>query len=95
VNILTEGVENMPSGIVGPNDPESAYQSTYGVGPKGDKGDPGDQGEPGEQGPPADLTDIQTDVEIVDGRLILRSPNDSRWSITVDNSGVITAAPVT
>lgn len=31
------------------------------------------------------------DVEINPGRLILTSPDGTRWSITVDNSGVISA----
>lgn len=31
------------------------------------------------------------DVEIGGGRLILKSPNGARWSITVSNAGVITA----
>lgn len=34
------------------------------------------------------------DVEIGEARLILTSPNGTRFSITVDNSGVITATPV-
>ena len=31
------------------------------------------------------------DLEIPDARLILKSPNGTRWSITVSNSGVISA----
>jgi len=34
------------------------------------------------------------DVEIVDGRLILRSPDGTRWSITIDNAGVISGASI-
>lgn len=29
------------------------------------------------------------DVEVGDERLILTSPNGTRWSVTVDNSGVL------
>jgi hypothetical protein len=32
------------------------------------------------------------DVEISPGRLIIKSPDGTRWSIEVDNSGAITAA---
>lgn len=32
------------------------------------------------------------DVEIHPGRLILTSPNGARWSITVDNSGTVSAS---
>lgn len=31
------------------------------------------------------------DVDIGDQKLLLRSPNGARWSITVSNTGVITA----
>lgn len=31
------------------------------------------------------------DVEVSPGRLILKSPDGTRWSITVDNSGVVAA----
>jgi len=31
------------------------------------------------------------DVEISPGRLILKSPDGARWSIEVDNSGVVSA----
>lgn len=31
------------------------------------------------------------DVEISPGRLILKSPNGTRWSITVSNAGAISA----
>lgn len=34
---------------------------------------------------------IGVDVEIGQEKLILRSPNGTRYNITVDNSGVITA----
>lgn len=34
------------------------------------------------------------DVELVDNRLILRSPDGTRWSITVDNAGVISATAI-
>jgi hypothetical protein len=32
------------------------------------------------------------DVEVSPGRLILQSPNGTRWSIEVSNSGVISAS---
>jgi hypothetical protein len=32
------------------------------------------------------------DIEVNEGRLILRSPDGTRWSITVDNDGLISAA---
>jgi len=31
------------------------------------------------------------DVEIGEGRVIIRSPDGTRWEITVDNSGVVGA----
>jgi len=31
------------------------------------------------------------DLEVSPGRLILKSPDGTRWSITVDNSGVVAA----
>ena len=34
---------------------------------------------------------IGTDVEVGLNRLVLKSPNGARWSITVSNTGVITA----
>lgn len=34
---------------------------------------------------------IGSDVDILASRLILQSPNGTRWSITVDNAGTITA----
>jgi hypothetical protein len=34
---------------------------------------------------------IGTDVEVGANRLVLKSPNGARWSITVSNTGVITA----
>jgi len=34
------------------------------------------------------------DVEIGVGRLILTSPDGTRWDITVDNAGVISAASI-
>lgn len=34
------------------------------------------------------------DVEVGDARLILKSPNGSRFSVTVDNSGNITATSI-
>jgi len=34
---------------------------------------------------------LGTDVEIGANRLVLKSPNGARWSITVSNAGVITA----
>lgn len=34
------------------------------------------------------------DVEVSPGRLILKSPDGTRWSIEVDNSGTITAAAI-
>ena len=35
-----------------------------------------------------------TDININDGRLILKSPNGTRYNITVDNSGNITASSI-
>lgn len=35
-----------------------------------------------------------TDININDGRLILKSPNGTRYNITVDNSGNITASTI-
>lgn len=35
-----------------------------------------------------------SDVEIGQGRLILTSPDGTRWSVTVDNAGAISAASV-
>lgn len=35
-----------------------------------------------------------TDININDGRLILKSPNGTRYNITVDNSGNITASAI-
>jgi len=32
------------------------------------------------------------DVEVSPGRLIIKSPNGTRWSIEVSNSGVISAS---
>jgi hypothetical protein len=34
------------------------------------------------------------DVEVGVGRLILTSPDGTRFSVTVDNSGAVTATPV-
>lgn len=34
------------------------------------------------------------DIEIHPGRLILTSPNGTRWSLTVDNSGTVSATAV-
>lgn len=34
------------------------------------------------------------DIEINPGRLILTSPNGSRWSITVSNAGAISATAI-
>lgn len=34
------------------------------------------------------------DVEIADARLILKSPNGSRFSVTVDNSGNLAATSI-
>jgi len=34
---------------------------------------------------------IGTDVEVGANRLVLKSPNGARWSITVSNAGVLTA----
>ena len=34
---------------------------------------------------------IGTDVEVGANRLVLKSPNGARWSITVSNTGAITA----
>lgn len=34
------------------------------------------------------------DVEVSPGRLILKSPDGTRWSIEVDNSGNVTATAV-
>jgi len=34
---------------------------------------------------------IGTDVEVGANRLVLKSPNGARWSITVSNTGVISA----
>ncbi len=34
---------------------------------------------------------IGTDVEVGAQRLILKSPNGARWSVTVSNAGAITA----
>ena len=34
---------------------------------------------------------IGTDVEVGANRLVLRSPNGARWSITVSNTGAIAA----
>src|SRR5262249_18783070 len=34
---------------------------------------------------------IGTDVEVGTNRLVLKSPNGARWSITVSNTGVISA----
>jgi hypothetical protein len=34
---------------------------------------------------------IGTDVEVGASRLVLKSPNGARWSITVSNTGVIMA----
>lgn len=34
------------------------------------------------------------DVEIGAARLILTSPNGSRWSVTVDNAGVLSASAI-
>ena len=35
-----------------------------------------------------------TDININDGRLILKSPNGTSYNITVDNSGNITASTI-
>ena len=35
-----------------------------------------------------------TDININDGRLILKSPNGTRYNITIDNSGNITASTI-
>jgi len=35
-----------------------------------------------------------TDININDGRLILKSPNGTRYNITVDNLGNITASTI-
>ena len=35
-----------------------------------------------------------TDININDGRLILKSPNGTRYNITVDNSGNISASAI-
>lgn len=34
------------------------------------------------------------DIEVGDGRIIIRSPNGARWAVTIDNAGVITALAV-
>ena len=34
------------------------------------------------------------DVEVGEGRVILTSPNGTRFSLTVSNTGVLTATPV-
>lgn len=34
------------------------------------------------------------DVEVSPGRLIIKSPDGTRWSIEVDNSGAVTAVAV-
>lgn len=34
------------------------------------------------------------DVEVGDARLILKSPNGTRYSITVDNSGTVSASSI-
>ena len=34
---------------------------------------------------------IGTDVDVGANRLVLKSPNGARWSITVSNTGVLTA----
>jgi hypothetical protein len=34
------------------------------------------------------------DIEVGQGRLILTSPNGSRWSVEVDNAGAISATAI-
>tara|TARA_A200000113_G_C8827993_1_gene342715 strand:+ start:375 stop:581 length:207 start_codon:yes stop_codon:yes gene_type:complete len=34
------------------------------------------------------------DIEVGDARLVLKSPNGTRYSITVDNSGNVTASSI-
>jgi hypothetical protein len=34
------------------------------------------------------------DVEVSPGRLIIKSPNGNRWSVTVSNAGVVAAAAI-
>lgn len=37
---------------------------------------------------------VGNDVEIDNERLVLKSPDGTRWSITVDNAGVISATSI-
>ena len=33
------------------------------------------------------------DLELGDGRVVIRSPNGARWAITVSNAGALSATP--